>query len=89
MFATGIENSSPSIHQGRVRVDEMERCGHYDHWRTDFDKVEELGIRFLRYGIPLYRTFLGPGKYDWSFTDAAFRELRLRSRTPSGFCPWI
>ncbi len=47
MFATGIENSYPTIQQGRVRVDEMEKCGHYDLWRRDFDLVQEMGIRFL------------------------------------------
>src|ERR1051326_6648958 len=27
-FATGIENSSPTIHHGQTRIDEMESCGH-------------------------------------------------------------
>ena len=53
MFATGIENSIPTIKGGRVRVDQMEACGHYRHWRTDFDCVEEIGIHYLRYGPPL------------------------------------
>lgn len=78
MFATGIENSSPTIQQGRVRVDEMESCGHYEQWRNDFDKVEELGIRFLRYGVPLHRVFSGLGRYDWDFSDLAFGDLRRR-----------
>ncbi|MDB6067435.1 MAG: glycosyl hydrolase family protein [Pedosphaera sp.] len=82
MFATGIENSSPTIKGGRVRVDEMARCGHYDLWRVDFDKVQELGIKFLRYGIPLYRVFLGHGRYDWSFTDETFGDLRSRGIVP-------
>ncbi len=29
MFATGIENSIPTINNGRTRIDEMEKCGHY------------------------------------------------------------
>lgn len=29
MFATGIENSNPTIHNGRTRIDELEKCGHY------------------------------------------------------------
>src|SRR4051794_4407389 len=82
MFATGVENSSPTIHQGRTRIDEMEKCGHYANWRTDFDCVEELGINFLRYGVPLYRVLLGPEKYDWSFTDEVFGELRRRGIVP-------
>ena len=78
MFATGVENSSPTINQGRTRIDQMEKCGHYQHWRTDLDKVEELGIHFLRYGVPLYRTFAGPKKYDWSMSDETLGELRRR-----------
>ncbi len=78
MFATGIENSYPTIQGGRVRVDEMEKCGHYQHWRTDFALVQELGISFLRYGPPLHRVWLGPGRYDWSFADATYHELRQR-----------
>ena len=45
MFATGIENSYPTIHGGRTRIDEMEKCGHYGRWREDFDCVAALGIR--------------------------------------------
>ena len=26
MFATGVENSSPTIGDGRVRIDEIEEC---------------------------------------------------------------
>ncbi len=82
LFATGIENSNPTIHHGRTRVDEMERCGHYRHWRKDFECVEELGIRFLRFGPPLYRCHVGPGRYDWSFADETFHDLRQRQITP-------
>ncbi|HVG49124.1 MAG TPA: family 1 glycosylhydrolase, partial [Rubellimicrobium sp.] len=33
-------------------------------------------IRFLRYGPPIHRTWLGPGRYDWEFADLTFAELR-------------
>ena len=82
MFATGIENSIPKIKNGSVRVDEMEVCGHYKHWKTDFDCVEDLGIRFLRYGPPLHTAFLGPGQYDWSFADEVFNDLYRRDLVP-------
>ncbi len=82
MFATGVENSYPTIQNGRVRVDQMESCGHYQHWKTDFDKVQELGIRFLRYGPPLHKAFLGPNRYDWSFSDTVFPDLRRRGIVP-------
>jgi beta-glucosidase/6-phospho-beta-glucosidase/beta-galactosidase len=82
MFATGIENSHPTIKGGRVRVDEMARCRHYELWRTDFDLVQELGIGFLRYGPPLHRVWLGPDRYDWEFWDQAFGDLRRRNIAP-------
>jgi beta-glucosidase/6-phospho-beta-glucosidase/beta-galactosidase len=78
MFATGIENSYPTIQNGRHRVDQMEVCGHYKHWRTDFDLVEDLGIRFLRYGPPIHLTWLADGRYDWSFSDETFGDLKRR-----------
>ena len=53
MFATGIENSYPTIKNGSVRVDEMETGGHYKHWETDFALLQDLDIRYLRYGPPL------------------------------------
>ena len=82
LFATGIENSTPTIDGGRVRMDELDKCGHYRHWETDFALVAEMGINFLRYGPPLYRTFLGPGRYDWEFADLAFARLQKLGIVP-------
>jgi beta-glucosidase len=80
MFTTGIEASAPRV-DGR-RVDEMEACGHYDRWREDFELVEEMGIRFLRYGPPLHRTFLGHDKFDWSFADETIGVLSEKEIVP-------
>jgi len=82
MFATGIENSYPTVQGGRVRVDEMEKCRHYERWHTDFDCVEDLGLHVLRYGPPLHRTWLGPDRYDWDFADTTFGDLLVRDITP-------
>jgi beta-glucosidase len=82
MFATGIENSIPTINNGRTRIDQMEKCGHYEHWRTDFELLQELDIQVLRYGPPLHRTFLGPERYDWSFADMTFGEIKRRNIVP-------
>jgi beta-glucosidase len=60
----------------------MEKCGHYKHWQTDFDCVDELGIQFLRYGIPLHCTFLAPEKYDWEFADLTFNDICRRKLIP-------
>jgi beta-glucosidase/6-phospho-beta-glucosidase/beta-galactosidase len=82
MFATGIENSVPTINGGKTRVDELEKCGFYKHWQTDFALVEDLGIRFLRYGPPIHTTLLGDGKYDWEFSDLTFADLKRRDMVP-------
>jgi len=78
MFATGIENSYPTIEwKGKtVRQDEMAKTCHYQHWKDDFALLKELGIEHLRYGPPYYSVHTGPGKYDWSFTDETFQALR-------------
>jgi beta-glucosidase len=80
MFATGIENSYPTV--GGKRVDEMAKCGHYQHWQADFDAVEDLGIQYLRYGPPIHTTWLGEGKYDWEFSDLTMRDLHRRNISP-------
>ena len=82
LFATGIENSYPTVQGGRLRIDEMDKCGHYRLWRTDFDLVQQLGIQFLRYGPPLHLTHVGAGRYEWSFADETFADLRARNITP-------
>ena len=85
MFATGIENSYPTIilPDGKTwRVDEMEATGHYQNWEKDFSLLHELGICFLRFGPPLFKTHIGPGKYDWDFSDVTFRKLKEMGVTP-------
>ncbi len=79
MFATGMECSYPTIAGGdgeSRRIDELETTFHYKHWRDDLRLVHELGIRYLRYGPPYYKMHLGPDRYDWSFSDDAFEEMR-------------
>jgi beta-glucosidase/6-phospho-beta-glucosidase/beta-galactosidase len=84
-FCTGIENSSPVIRgaDGRkIRIDQMAASGHDRRWREDFDLVQDLGVRCLRYGPPYYRTHIGPGCYDWTFADETFAELRRMGIVP-------
>jgi beta-glucosidase/6-phospho-beta-glucosidase/beta-galactosidase len=85
MFTTGIENSYPTIllPNGKTkRVDEMEKTGHYHRWQEDIELVHALNIPYLRYGPPYYSTHTGPGKYDWSFTDEAFKRIQELSICP-------
>ncbi len=82
MFATGIENSIPKIKGGTIRVDQMDSCGHYRLWKTDFDLLDDMGIKYLRYGPPLHTSYLGPERYDWEFADITFGELYRRNIVP-------
>lgn len=82
MFATGIENSAPTIQGGKIRMDELEKCGHYTQWKKDFDLVQDLGISFLRYGPPLHKSYISAGKFDWSFADETFADLKQRNIVP-------
>ncbi|MBC7563867.1 MAG: family 1 glycosylhydrolase [Gemmatimonadaceae bacterium] len=81
-FATGIECSNPTIDHGQTRRDLLEECGHYRYWREDLGLVKELGLKYLRYGLPYHRVHLGPGKYDWEFADLAMAEMRRLEITP-------
>src|ERR1700712_943377 len=84
IFATGIENSYPTIivDGKKVRVDELEKAGHYERWKEDFALVKEMKIEFLRYGPPYYKAHVGPGKYDWTIADEALNELDRLAITP-------
>lgn len=82
IFATGIENSTPTIDHGKTRVDELDKCGHYTYWKRDFELVKELGINFLRYGPPIHTTFLGADKFDWTFADETFQALKEKKIIP-------
>ncbi len=81
MFATGIENSYPTIAGGH-RVDEMEKCGHYKRWKEDLQLVHDMNIRFLRWGPAIYKVFIGPGQYDWDWVDEVVAEMRRLGINP-------
>jgi beta-glucosidase/6-phospho-beta-glucosidase/beta-galactosidase len=87
MFSTGIENSYPTIllPDGTTkRVDEMEKAGHYKYWDTDLRLVRYLGLEYLRYGPPYFSTHIGPGMYNWDFTDMTFNRIK-----ELGICPIV
>ena len=82
MFATGIENSAPTVKDGKRR-DQLAECGFfYGRWREDFALVKEIGCGFLRYGPQLHTAMRGAGLYDWAFADETFAELRRLGVVP-------
>ena len=79
MVATGIECSSPVItgKNGKdFRRDQLAECKHYEYFKEDFRLTRELGLKFLRYGLPYHLINYAPGKYDWSFADEAMNEMQ-------------
>ena len=81
MFATGIENSYPTIEwQGKtIRQDELAKTKHYQCWRDDFRLLQELGIQYLRYGPPYFSAHAGPGRVRLELSRTK-RSVRCRSR---------
>nr|NUR38421.1 family 1 glycosylhydrolase [Sphingomonas sp.] len=82
MFATGIENSYPTIEEGRWRRDEMFEASHYEFWQRDFELSREIGATHLRYGPPLHLVFEGPGRYRWDLVDDPMAELEANGPEP-------
>lgn len=74
LFTSGVENSYPTLPSG-VRVDQMEKCGHYGWWEEDFGLARELRLDALRYGPAYYRTHVAPDRFDWEPADAPMRRL--------------
>ena len=82
LFATGIENSAPTLNGGRTRRDQLVECHFYSRWREDFALVKQIGCQVLRYGPQLHEALRGPGQHDWSFADETFAALRAQGTTP-------
>ena len=80
MFATGIENSYPTIKNGgRPRSTRWRSAATTSTGRTDFDLRARPGhpLPALR---PAASTGPGsaPGRYDWEFADETFGDLKRR-----------
>ncbi len=85
VFATGIECSNPVItgKNGQdARRDQLAECGHYDCFREDFALTRELGLKYLRYGLPYHLVNPRRGVFDWSFADEAMREMQRLDIVP-------
>ncbi|MFL5650799.1 MAG: family 1 glycosylhydrolase [Chloroflexota bacterium] len=77
IWALGIEDTfvpQPDRRTGRI-LDEYVLTGHDRLWRDDLRLVADIGVRWLRYGIPWYLVTPAPGVYDWAWTDAVLPYL--------------
>ena len=82
LFATGIENSCPTIGGRRVRVDEMEKWGTTTSGGETSPSCRRWAIRTLRYGPP----FIAPGSAR-SATTGHLPTLPLPSFATATSCP--
>ncbi|MFL5679012.1 MAG: family 1 glycosylhydrolase [Chloroflexota bacterium] len=76
-WALGIEDTfvpQVAASSGRA-LDEYVLTQHDRFWREDLRMIADIGVRYLRYGIPWYRVNPAPGRFDWSWTDEAIPEL--------------
>src|SRR3954467_11321674 len=93
LFATGIENSCPTIllpDGSRFRQDELAKTCFYKHWRQDFQIVRELGINHLRYGPPYFSTHTGSGKFDGDFAAQPPGPLQEKNiNATADLCPFV
>jgi beta-glucosidase/6-phospho-beta-glucosidase/beta-galactosidase len=84
LWATGIEDTfiiDPHPKTGRT-LDEYELTDHYRQWEEDIERVAELGVPAVRYGIPWYRLEPEPGRFDWSWTDRVLSRIVQRGIEP-------
>ncbi|QQO09111.1 family 1 glycosylhydrolase [Breznakiella homolactica] len=71
LWCAGIEDTfiaDPFPATGKT-LDEYELTGHYGQWKEDFDRVQNLGVDGLRWGMPWYRVNPEKNKWDWTWTD--------------------
>ncbi|MBA2720409.1 MAG: family 1 glycosylhydrolase [Chloroflexi bacterium] len=71
IWALGIEDTfipHAAARTGRV-LDEYVLTGHDRLWRSDLRLIADVGVGWLRYGIPWYRVNPAPGVFDWTWTD--------------------
>jgi beta-glucosidase len=97
IWATGIEDTfivAPYPLTGRA-LDEYELTDHYQQWEGDIDRVAELGVPAMRYGIPWYRVEPQRGQFDWSWTDRVLARIVRHGIEPIidlihyGTPPWL
>jgi beta-glucosidase len=69
-WALGMENTFiPQLAPGGRILDEYVLTQHDRFWRDDLQRIADLGVRHMRYGIPWYQVNPAPGVFDFSWTD--------------------
>ena len=78
-WAVGIENTFiPHTRPGLRALDEYELTQHYKLWREDLDRVADLGISHIRWGVPWYRVNPRPDHFEWGWIDELLDYLVIK-----------
>ncbi len=75
---TGFESSSFP----QIGMDELELTQQYQYWASDLVRVRDLGINFIRYGVPWDRVNIRPHEYDWRWTDQVMDLMQVLGINP-------
>lgn len=83
-WMTGIEDTFIATPYWKTKrtLDEYELTGHYRLWREDLDRVAELGVKKIRYGVPWYKINPAKGQWDFAHADPALERLLELSIDP-------
>jgi beta-glucosidase len=65
-----------------MRIDQMDRSGHYARWEEDIEGARAAGVTALRYAPPYYRAHRGPDRFDWEISDDPMNRLRSSGIEP-------
>jgi beta-glucosidase len=74
VIATGIECAAP-VGPGGDQHDRPRSTGHREQYLQDFRLVRELGLRYLRWGVPFHVVAADRRRHDWTWTDLAVDAL--------------
>jgi beta-glucosidase/6-phospho-beta-glucosidase/beta-galactosidase len=55
---------------------------HIERWKEDLTRLEDAGIRSLRYSIPWHRIEKQRGDFDWNWIDGPLRFMEARGMEP-------
>jgi Glycosyl hydrolase family 1 len=73
IFHTGIESSDP-VAEGIRRNQLIEAHDFYSNYEQRLERIADLGITWLRFGIPYSVAHPGPNQYDFSLFEKVLRK---------------
>ena len=81
VVAAGIESASPLVGDG-LRRDLLRETRHHDRYDADYALLADMGIRYVRIGLPFHEIAADPHRLDWSWTDRALASMARHGLEP-------